>query len=55
MLNNCIKNLLNLKELNVKKVKNSKNCVEVYNENAIKFYENLGMNIKNLRFEQKIN
>ena len=32
MLNNCIKNLLNLKELNVKKVKNSKNCVEVYAE-----------------------
>lgn len=25
-----------------------------FNENAIKFYENLGMNIKNLRFEQKI-
>ena len=32
MLSNCIKNLLNLKELNVKKVKNSKNCVEVYAE-----------------------
>lgn len=25
-----------------------------FNKNAIKFYENLGMNIKNLRFEQKI-
>ena len=25
-----------------------------FNENAIKFYENLGMSIKNLRFEQKI-
>lgn len=32
MLSNCIKNLLNLKELNLKKVKNSKNCVEVYAE-----------------------
>ena len=32
MLNNCIKNLLNLKELIVKKVKNSKDCVEVYAE-----------------------
>ena len=32
MLSNCIKNLLNLKELNVKKIKNSKNCVEVYAE-----------------------
>ena len=25
-----------------------------FNENAINFYKNLGMNIKNLRFEQKI-
>ena len=25
-----------------------------FNENAIKFYENLGMSIKNLKFEQKI-
>lgn len=25
-----------------------------FNENAIKFYKNLGMNIKNLKFEQKI-
>ena len=32
MLSNCIKNLLNLKELNLKKIKNSKNCVEVYAE-----------------------
>ena len=32
MLSNCIKNLLDLKELNIKKVKNSKNCVEVYAE-----------------------
>lgn len=32
MLSNCIKNSLNLKELNIKKVKNSKNCVEVYAE-----------------------
>ena len=32
MLSNCIKNLLNLKELIIKKVKNSKNYVEVYAE-----------------------
>lgn len=32
MLSNCIKNLLNLKELNVKSVKNFKNSVEVYAE-----------------------
>ena len=32
MLNNCIKNLLNLKELNVKSVKNFKNSVEIYAE-----------------------
>ena len=25
-----------------------------FNKNAIKFYESLGMNIKNLRFEQKV-
>ena len=25
-----------------------------FNKNAIKFYEKIGMNIKNLRFEQKI-
>ena len=25
-----------------------------FNKNAINFYENLGMNLKNLRFEQKI-
>ena len=32
MLSNCIKNLLDLKELNVKSVKNSKNSVEIYAE-----------------------
>lgn len=32
MLSNCIKNLLNLKELNIKSVKNFKNFVEVYAE-----------------------
>ena len=32
MLSNCINNLLNLKELIIKKVKNSKNYVEVYAE-----------------------
>ena len=32
MLSNCIKNLLNLKELNVKSIKNFKNSVEVYAE-----------------------
>ena len=32
MLSNCIKNLLNLKELNVKSVKNLKNSVEIYAE-----------------------
>ena len=32
MLNNCIKNLLDLKELNVKSVKNFKNSVEIYAE-----------------------
>lgn len=26
-----------------------------FNKNAIKFYENLGMSVKNLRFEEKIN
>ena len=25
-----------------------------FNKNAIKFYEKIGMNVKNLRFEQKI-
>ena len=32
MQNNCIKNLLNLKEVNVKSVKNLKNSVEIYAE-----------------------
>lgn len=32
MLSNCSKNLLNLKELNVKKIKHSKNYVEIYAE-----------------------
>ena len=32
MLSNCIKNLLNLKEVNVKSVKNLKNSVEIYAE-----------------------
>ncbi len=32
MLSNCIKNLLDLKELNVKSVKNFKNSVEIYAE-----------------------
>ena len=32
MLNNCIKNLLNLKELNVKSVKNFKDSVEIHAE-----------------------
>lgn len=33
-------------------------CIELmvwgFNENAIAFYENLGMNVKNLKFEQKL-
>ena len=32
MLSNCIKNLLNLKELNVKSIKNFKNAVEIHIE-----------------------
>lgn len=32
MLNNCIKNLLNLKEVNVKSIKNLKDSVEIYAE-----------------------
>ncbi len=32
MLSNCIKNLLDLKDLNVKSVKNFKNSVEIYAE-----------------------
>lgn len=38
-----------------KNIDNIELMVWGFNENAIKFYENLGMNIKNLRFEQKIN
>lgn len=37
-----------------KNIDNIELMVWGFNENAIKFYENLGMNIKNLRFEQKI-
>lgn len=36
------------------KIDNIELMVWGFNENAIKFYENLGMNIKNFRFEQKI-
>jgi len=32
VLNNCIKNLLNLKEVTIKSIKNLKNSVEVYAE-----------------------
>ena len=32
MLSNCIKNLLNLKEINIKSVRNLENCVEIYAE-----------------------
>lgn len=32
MLSNCIKNLLNLKEVNVKSIKNLDNCVQIYAE-----------------------
>ena len=38
-----------------KNIDNIELMVWGFNENAIKFYENLGMSIKNLRFEQKIN
>lgn len=37
-----------------KNIDNIELMVWGFNENAIKFYENLGMNIKNLKFEQKI-
>lgn len=37
-----------------KNIDNIELMVWGFNENAIKFYENLGMSIKNLRFEQKI-
>ena len=36
-------------------IKNIELMVWEFNENAIKFYKNLGMSIKNLKFEQKIN
>lgn len=36
------------------KIDNIELMVWGFNENAIKFYKNLGMNIKNLRLEQKI-
>ena len=37
-----------------KNIDNIELMVWGFNENAIKFYKNLGMSIKNLRFEQKI-
>lgn len=37
-----------------KNIDNIELVVWGFNENAIKFYENLGMSIKNLKFEQKI-
>ena len=37
-----------------KNIDNIELMVWRFNENAIKFYKNLGMNIKNLKFEQKI-
>ena len=37
-----------------KNIDNIELMVWGFNENAIKFYKNLGMNIKNLKFEQKI-
>lgn len=37
-----------------KNIDNIELMVWGFNENAINFYNNLGMNIKNLRFEQKI-
>ena len=38
-----------------KNIDNIELMVWGFNENAIKFYKNLGMSVKNLRFEQKIN
>ena len=38
-----------------KNIKNIELMVWEFNENAIKFYKNLGMSIKILKFEQKIN
>ena len=37
-----------------KNIHNVELMVWNFNKNAIKFYENLGMNVKNLKFEQKI-
>lgn len=37
-----------------KNIDNIELMVWGFNENAIKFYETLGMSIKNLRFKQKI-
>ena len=37
-----------------KNIDNIELMVWGFNENAIKFYKNLGMSIKNLRFELKI-
>ena len=37
-----------------KNIHNVELMVWKFNKNAIKFYENLGMNVKNLKFEQKI-
>ena len=36
-----------------KNIHNVELTVWKFNKNAIKFYENLGMNVKNLKFEQK--
>lgn len=36
-----------------KNIKNIELMVWEFNENAIKFYKNLGMSIKNLKFEKK--
>ena len=36
-------------------IKNIELMVWGFNENAINFYKSLGMSVKNLRFEQKIN
>ena len=37
-----------------KNIHNVELTVWNFNKNAIRFYENLGMNVKNLKFEQKI-
>lgn len=43
-----------VKSAKEKNIDNIELMVWGFNENAIKFYENLGMSIKNLKFEQKI-